>query len=166
MLLIINPYFKLDYHFNCAPWIDGFPHSDTVYLHIQLLLYSSSETCQPHSSWQMICIEIQLVCRPGGAFTGRPLVLTRALGLVYPASCHRHIPAGNRMALVGHHYGQWTHLIVFLRLDDPIRLQLTAFNRTHGFLLQTPSVQVRPTGTYSPYKCAPTGEKIIAKLNS
>ncbi|KAJ4453521.1 hypothetical protein PAPYR_12002 [Paratrimastix pyriformis] len=44
MLLIINPYFKLNYHFNCAPWIDGFPHSDTVYLHIQLLLYSSSET--------------------------------------------------------------------------------------------------------------------------
>ncbi|KAJ4452585.1 hypothetical protein PAPYR_10447 [Paratrimastix pyriformis] len=50
MLLIINPYFKLNYHFNCAPWIDGFPHSDTVYLHIQLLLYSSSETCHYHST--------------------------------------------------------------------------------------------------------------------
>ncbi|KAJ4453234.1 hypothetical protein PAPYR_12350 [Paratrimastix pyriformis] len=62
MLLIINPYFKLDYHFNCAPWIDGFPHSDTVCLHIQLLLYSSSETCHYHSSLQMICIQIHLVC--------------------------------------------------------------------------------------------------------
>ncbi|KAJ4453003.1 hypothetical protein PAPYR_12653 [Paratrimastix pyriformis] len=50
MLLIINPYFKLDYHFNCATWIDGFSHSDTVYLHIQLLLYSSSETCHYHST--------------------------------------------------------------------------------------------------------------------
>ncbi|KAJ4454086.1 hypothetical protein PAPYR_11305 [Paratrimastix pyriformis] len=46
MLLIINPYFKLDYHFNCAPGLTAFrksSHSDTVYLHIQLLLYSSSK---------------------------------------------------------------------------------------------------------------------------
>ncbi|KAJ4452754.1 hypothetical protein PAPYR_11345 [Paratrimastix pyriformis] len=53
MLLIINPYFKLDYHFNCAPGLTAFrksSHSDTVYLHIQLLLYSSSETCHYHST--------------------------------------------------------------------------------------------------------------------
>ncbi|KAJ4452748.1 hypothetical protein PAPYR_12995 [Paratrimastix pyriformis] len=60
-----QPILWVDY-FNCATWIDGqtspppSSHSDTVYLHIQLLLYSSSETYTSPRLGKMICIEIHL----------------------------------------------------------------------------------------------------------
>ncbi|KAJ4452941.1 hypothetical protein PAPYR_12729 [Paratrimastix pyriformis] len=57
---------------------------DNLYLHIQLLLYSSSETCHYHSSWQMICIEIHLVCLLQSTIHNAfHIVLTVLLELVY-----------------------------------------------------------------------------------